>query len=79
MFQLPGPLPHNPPPPTQPARPRESDRVWASSLDVGVFSSINTDKFSSKSISNDISFDSNLELGDSSIVDFFQSSFWDQY
>jgi hypothetical protein len=79
MFQLPGPLPHNPPPPTQPARPRESDRVWASSLDVGVFSSINTDKFSSKSLASEIGFDSTLELGDSSIMDFFQSSFWDQY
>jgi len=72
---------HTAPPPTQPAaKPRDSDRVWAtSSLDVGSFSSINTDKFSSKSIVNELSFDSNLDLGDSSIVDFFQSSFWDQY
>jgi hypothetical protein len=80
MFQLPGSMPHNPPPPTQPARPRESDRVWAApSLDVGTFSSINNDKFSNKSIANEMSFDSNLDLGDSSVVDFFQSSFWDQY
>jgi len=75
MLQFPAPLPHSPPPPTQPAKPRDVDRVWVtSSLDVGSFSS---DKFSNK-IASEMSFDSNLELGDS-IADFFQSSFWDQY
>jgi hypothetical protein len=76
-FHLPGSLPHNPPPPTQPARSRDSDRVWASPLDVGSFSS-NTDKFH-KSIANEMGFDANLDLSESSILDFFQSSFWDQY
>jgi len=76
MFQLPGSLPHNPPPPTQPARPRD-ERVWVTSMDAGSF--INPDKFN-KTIASEMSFvDANLELGDSSIVDFFQSSFWDQY
>jgi len=81
IFQLPGPLPHSAPPPTQPARSsRESDRVWADpALDVGSFPSLTTDKFCNKGITNDMSFDPNLDLGDSSIVDFFQSSFWDQY
>jgi hypothetical protein len=65
-----GSLMYNPPPPTQPAKSKDTDRVWASS---------SMDVFSNKLLVNEIGFDSNLELGDSSIVDFFQSSFWDQY
>ena len=66
-------FPHNPPPPTQPARSRD-DRVWTP-MDVGVFS-VSSCKGST---TNDMCFESNLDLSDSSIVDFFQSSFWDQY
>jgi len=73
-------LPHSAPPPTQPARPpRENhptDRTWLpppSTMD-GNFSINGSD---SRRVSTDMNFES--DLTDSSIVDFFQSSFWDQY
>lgn len=71
-------LPHSTPPPTQPARPR--DTAAPSWLPPPTMSS-EPGPFSGKreSISHDMSFESNLDLADSSIVDFFQSSFWDQY
>lgn len=74
-------LPHSAPPPTQPARPREpaaTSTPWlppSSSLDAGF--PINSERLASKSISNEMNFES--DLTDSSMVDFFQSSFWDQY
>lgn len=65
------------PPPTEPARPtKEAEPVWSHS-NLDSFSSMTSDKFSSKS--HEMSFESNLDLSDASIVDFFQSSFWDQY
>jgi len=78
MFPLSGSVSHNPPPPTQPVRPPRSDRVWASTIDVGSLTSLHLDKLN-KSILSEMSFDSNLDVSDSSVVDFFQSSFWDQY
>lgn len=69
------------PPPTEPVRPREeAESIWPHSLDNGSFaSSIASEKFSPKSISTEMSFESTLELSDASLADFFQSSFWDQY
>jgi len=70
------------PPPTEPARPREeAESMWSHPLDNGTFvSSVASDKFSSpKSISHEMSFEPTLDLSDTSIADFFQSSFWDQY
>jgi hypothetical protein len=79
-------LPLNPPPPTQPAQRfnvKEEEREWAPILDIGGFSvGSHTDKFTGhKTSSNEMTFESNLnlDLGESTIMDFFQSSFWDQY
>jgi len=61
---------------------KEEEREWAPILDIGSFSVGSTDKFSGhKSSSNEMTFESNLnlDLGESTIMDFFQSSFWDQY
>jgi hypothetical protein len=67
------------PPPTEPARPsKEIEPVWSQS-NLDSFSSLSSDKFSTKSVAHELSFESNLDLSDASIVDFFQSSFWDQY
>lgn len=72
-------LPHSAPPPTQPARPR--DTATATWLPPPTSSMSEAGPFSGKreSISHDMSFESNLDIADSSLVDFFQSSFWDQY
>jgi hypothetical protein len=69
------------PPPTEPVRPREeAESIWSHSIDNGSFAtSLTSDKFSPKSISTEMTFESTLELGDASLADFFQSSFWDQY
>lgn len=66
------------PPPTEPARPpkEETETIWSQPLDAGSFSVLSADKFTSKI---EMSFDSHMDLADSSLVDFFQSSFWDSY
>jgi hypothetical protein len=73
----------NLPPPTQPPVRfcvKEEEREWAPILDIGSFSVSSADKFPVHKSSNEMTFESNLnlDLGESSIMDYFQS-FWDQY
>jgi len=66
------------PPPTEPVRPREeTESLWATPVDNGSF--VSSIALAPKSIANDINFESALDLSDSALSDFFQSSFWDQY
>lgn len=66
------------PPPTEPARPpREEEPTWTQTH-MESYPTSSLSQFSSK-MSHELDFESNLDLADSSLVDFFQSSFWDQY
>jgi hypothetical protein len=72
MSRLPATL--STPPPTQPATCSRA----VSSLDVP-FSTLNSDKFSTK-VMGDLGFDSSLDFLDpTATVDFFHNEFWEQY
>jgi len=78
--------PFSVPPPTQPARPRPevTERVWINtSGDTSGFGSSSIMSLSTSDryqpVKSDLNFDTNLDLVDNTIVDFFQTSFWDQY
>jgi len=80
--------PFSVPPPTQPARPRQesSERnMWINNSNTTGDSGFGSSSLSLASDryqpvkSDQLNFDTSLDLVDNTIVDFFQTSFWDQY